>query len=221
MKIFFDCNAFDYFYNRNLSPYYELINEGFTLWVTPSVREEIVEKNKPQEIKEIYLNLERLGLIRLHRVFGFVSYQQIQQNDIPRDVIGFTDYESFNSTHGRCLTYETMLVDGSGQKEKRDMAGNIIRQETKGEAFLNKRAKKQKRNNDRILSIYTVQSIVLTCDKGDALNRAYDIGYNVVFLGGANPQQSAPVNRPSFDDYQGTIIEYIFDRLEDQRKKKA
>lgn len=206
MKAFFDSNAFDFFYNRRMDPYNDLIAAGFRLCVTPGVRSEILEKSKPEEIKKIYIDLEKQEKIKSCPMFGMITYQNIQENNIPIGITGYSSYEDYDSKMGSCLTFEKMLLDKNPKKEER-------------EAYLNKSSQKPKKLVDRILSSHSIHSIILSCDTDDALGVAYDYGYKIVFLGNANPLQPRPINRPCFDDYDGDLINYVGEQLEAQRVK--
>lgn len=206
MKLLFDCNAFDFFYARGLYPFEELIANGYSLYTTPEIRKEIINSSKPQNIKNIYLELENTQKIKIHRIFGYVTYKDIQDNIELDHIGGFSTYED-NETSGSMLTYQSLIRD-SGKPSKKGQKQELP------EAYLNKKSSNTKKINDRLLASLSTYFPVLTCDESDALGKARKDGYKIIYLGKVSPTDI----KEGFDNYNGTLSEYISDCLSALKK---
>lgn len=194
-RIFFDCNAFDYFYHRGIDPFKSLSKDKYVFVIIPQIKKEILEGNTPVAIKQWVQSLLDDGTLHEHKRFGFATYD----NPNPEGVIGFSSYATYEQDEGSMLSYEQITKDGEGK------------------AYLAKTPKKVKKQNDRLLATHAVHSIVLTCDLGDALGKAWTDGLQIVHLGKADPKEQPCV----FDFFDGDLDAYIIHALSLQVKKSA
>jgi len=177
--------VFDFFYYRNQSPFEELVSNGYCLYTIPQIRDEILSGNTPQQIKDIYRELENSKIIKIYYFFGFSDYENTQENQNLHRA-GFSTYQSSEEILGGFLTYKHFIKDAND------------------EDYLLKPSSETKKINDRLLAGISTSFPTLTCDKRDALGKAKKDGHQVVYLG-----EVKPGTKVGFDAYDGSISQYI------------
>ncbi|MCD6035702.1 MAG: hypothetical protein K0R63_1443 [Rickettsiales bacterium] len=185
--ILFDNNTFDYFYNRGIDPFRDLPCNKYNFLITPEIEIEVFDPSTPNPIKTWVKQLLDSRVLSVRERFGFCTYDNLN----PEGITGFATYNNYDLNHASISTYSEIMHDGGGN------------------VYLNKEYKNSRKMHDALLASHSVYSIVLTCDQKDALKKAKDDGYQIVYLGHINPSEESS----GFDCFSGTLEAYILNSL--------